>query len=93
MPKFNKFTFFKEEVHYLGHVVSKEGIVVDSKNIRVIMEWETPKNMDEVKLFMGLVGYYRWSIKNFSHISYPITSLQGKGKKFEWIEERAVNFE
>jgi len=77
----------------LGHVVSKEGIAVDSEKIRSIMEWVAPKNMDEAISFMGLTGYYKMFIKNFSHISYPMTSMQRKGKKFEWTEECATSFE
>ena len=57
------------------------------------MVWVAPKSVDEVRYFMGWVGYYRGSIKNFSWISYAITSFQGKGKKFEWIEECEANFE
>jgi len=49
--------------------------------------------VDEVRSFMGLASYYRRFIKKISWISYPITSLQRKGKKFEWIEECATNFE
>lgn len=71
------------KVHYLGHVVSKEGIAMDTKNMKAIMEWETPRNVDEVRSFMGPVGYYKRFIRKFSPISYPITSLQRKGKKFE----------
>ena len=71
----------------MGHVVSKEGIAVDPKKLRAIMEWETPKNVDEVRSFMGLPGYYKRFIRNFSWISYPITSLQRKGKNFEWTKE------
>jgi len=48
-------------------------------------------NVDEVRSFMGLIGYYRRFIRNFSHISYHITSLQRKGKKFEQIEECATS--
>ena len=51
------------------------------------MEWVAPKNVVEVRSFMWLVGYYKRFIKNFSYISYPITSLQRKGKKFEWTKE------
>jgi len=71
----------------LGHVISKEGITVDSEKIRATIEWKTPRNVDEVRSSMGLAGYHRWFIRNFSWISYPITSLQRKGKKFEWTEE------
>lgn len=80
-------------LRYLGHVVSKEGIAVDPEKITDIMEWEAPKNVDEVRSFMGLVGYYRRFIRNFSCIAYPITSLQWKGKKFEWTMECEDSFE
>jgi len=66
----------------LWHAISKEGIVVDLEKIKAIMDWETPRNVDEAKSFIGLAGYYRRFIRNFSHISYTITSLQRKGKKF-----------
>eukprot|EP00253_Pinus_taeda_P021892 PITA_21892 len=85
--------YHQTEVHYLGHVISKEGIAMDPKKIRAIMEWATPRNLEEVRSFMGLAGYYRRFIKNFSHIAYPITSLQRKGKKFEWKKECTASFE
>jgi len=91
--KLIKCSFFQTEVHYLGHVVSKEGIAVDPKKIRAIMEWVAPKSVDEVRSFMGLVGYYRRFIRNLSQIAYPITSLKVKGKKFEWTEECEASFE
>jgi len=68
-----KCSFFQTEVHFLGHVVSKEGIAVDLEKIRAIMEWVDPKSVDKVRSFMGLVGYYRRFIKKFSQIAYPIT--------------------
>ena len=72
---------------------SKEGIVVYPENIRAIMEWIAPRNVDDVRSFMGLERYYRRFIKNFSQIAYPITSLQRRGKKFEWTEECEASFE
>eukprot|EP00253_Pinus_taeda_P019380 PITA_19380 len=91
--KLSKSNLFQTKVHYLGHVVSKEGIVVDPEKIRAIMERETPKNVDEVRSFMGLAGYYTRLIGNFSRIAYPVTSLKRKGKKFKWIEECVASFE
>lgn len=76
----------------MGHVVSKEGIIVDLEKIRAIMEWAMPKNVDEVRSFMGLVVSYRRFIRNFSCNSYPIRSLQRKGKKFEWMAECEDSF-
>jgi len=72
--KLRKCSFFQLKEHYLGHIVSKEGIAVDTEKIRDIMEWVSPKNVDEVRSFMGLVGYYKRLISKFSQISYPITS-------------------
>ena len=77
----------------MGNFVSKEGIIVYPDKLRAIMEWVAPRNVDEVISFMGLAGYYHRFIRNFSQISYPIISLQRKGKKFEWTEECEAVFE
>ena len=66
---------------------------MDLEKTRAIMEWEAPRNVDEVRSFMGLVGYYRRFIRNFPRITYLIMSLQRQGKKIEWIEECAMSFE
>eukprot|EP00253_Pinus_taeda_P004183 PITA_04183 len=81
------------EVHYLGHVVSREGITLDPEKIRAIMEWAAPRKVEEVRSFIGLEVYYRRLIMNFSWIAYPITSLQRKGKEFEWVEKCEASFE
>jgi hypothetical protein len=73
--KFNKCDFFQKQINYLGHVLSEEGVAVDPDKIRSIMEWPTPKDVLDIRSFMGLVGYYRIFIKGFSKIGCPITAL------------------
>jgi hypothetical protein len=51
--------FIKKQIHYLGHIISEEGISMDPEKIEAIMNWPTPKNVIDVRYFMGLVGYYR----------------------------------
>jgi hypothetical protein len=82
--KLRKCSFYQEQIHYLGHIISKDGITVDPKKIEAIREWSTPKNVTEFRSFMGLLGYYRRFIVGFSRISHPITFLQRKEKKFQW---------
>jgi hypothetical protein len=65
----------------LGHIISAAWIEVDPEKIEAIRGWPTPKNVTEVRSFMGLSGYYRRFIKGFSKIASPITSLQKKGMK------------
>jgi hypothetical protein len=77
----------------LGHIILKDGIVVDPENIEAIIEWSAPKNVMEFRSFMGLVGYYRRFIAGFSRISHPITSLQRKEKKFQWTEDYERSFQ
>jgi hypothetical protein len=63
--KLSKCTFHQWQIHYLGHIISEEGIVVDSAKIKSIEEWKTPINVIEMKSFMGLVGYYIRFIEGF----------------------------
>jgi len=56
--KFSKCDFYKDQIQYLGHIITKEGIVVDPEKIKTIMEWPTPKDVADIRSFMGLAGYY-----------------------------------
>jgi hypothetical protein len=80
--KFSKCEFWINEVLFLGHVISSEGIVVDPSKVHDILDWEPPKSVHQVRSFLGLAGYYRRFIPNFSKISKPITELLKKGTKY-----------
>jgi hypothetical protein len=85
--KLSKCSFYQLRIHYLGHVISDEGIDVDPAKVEAIMEWPASTNIIEVHSFMGLVGYYQRFVEGFSKIANPITELQKENKKFFWTEK------
>ncbi|KAJ9544324.1 hypothetical protein OSB04_024031 [Centaurea solstitialis] len=91
--KFSKCEFWIREVHFLGHVVNKEGIHVDPTKIETIKKWEAPKTPTEIRQFLGLAGYYQRFIANFSKIAQPLTTLTQKDKKFIWGEKQEEAFQ
>jgi hypothetical protein len=91
--KISKCIFYQNKIHYLGHIISTYGITVDPEKIEAIRGWPMPRNVIEVRSFMGLMGYYRIFIKGFSNIASPITSLQKKGVKFIWTPKCEESFQ
>ena len=73
--------------------MSKEGISVDPANFEVVMRWERPKSVFEIRSFLGLVGYYRRFIENFSRIACPMTRLTRKGVSFDWNDNCEESFQ
>ncbi|KAL5559354.1 hypothetical protein UlMin_035565 [Ulmus minor] len=90
--KFKKCEFWLENVSFLGHIISKEGIAVDPGKIEAIKNWLTLTNVKEVRSFLGLAGYYRRFVKGFSKIASPLTQLTRKNVKFQWSDERERSF-
>ena len=80
--KFSKCEFWLREVQFLGHVVNEKGIQVDPNKIVAVKYWEIPKTPTEIRNFLGLAGYYRRFIQNFSEIALPLTALTQKDKQF-----------
>ncbi|GJR13973.1 putative reverse transcriptase domain-containing protein [Tanacetum coccineum] len=76
--KFSKCEFWLREVQFLGHVINGDGIHVDPSKIEVVKNWEAPRTPSEVCSFLGLAGYYRRFIENFSKIAKPLTVLTQK---------------
>ena len=85
--KLDKSEFWLTEVNFLGHVVLEAGITIDHSKAKAVQEWQRPTNVFEVRSFLGLVGYYKRFVEDFSRIATPMTRLIRKWVKFEWNEE------
>ena len=84
--KFSKCEFWLTKVKFLGHVVSASRVSVDLEKVEVVMSWERPKSVFEIRSFLRLTGYYRRFIDDFSRLAAPMTRLTQKEVKFEWNE-------
>ena len=79
-----KSEFFLQEIRYLGHIISKDGIRMDPEKLKIIEEWPQPRNLHEVRSFIGMCSYYRRFIEKFSIIAGPLHDLTKKKVKFQW---------
>ncbi|KAL5570641.1 hypothetical protein UlMin_027216 [Ulmus minor] len=91
--KFSKCEFWLDKVHFLRHVVSKDGVSVDPAKIEAVSKWPAPTNVTEIRSFLGLAGYYRRFVEGFSSLAAPLTALTKKGKKYEWTEKCEESFQ
>ena len=82
--KCSKYKFWLTEVRFLGHMVSASGVLVDPERVEAMMSWERPKSVFEIRSFLGLAGYYRGFIEDFSRLAAPMTRLTQKEVKFDW---------
>ena len=79
-----KCEIFHEEVRFLGHIISAQGVQPDPMNVSKVLEWPVPKNVTEVRQFRGLCSYYRRFVKNFSVITKPLNNLTTKEASLNW---------
>ena len=91
--KLSKCDFWLKKVSFLGHIVSAEGIIVDPVKIEAVVNWKPPRNVTEVRSFLGLASYYRRFVQGFSVIASSLTRLLQKGVKFEWDDKCQSSFE
>ena len=82
--KFSKCKFWLTEVKFLGHMVLALGVFVDPEKVGAVMSWEKPKSVFEIRNFLGLTGYYKRFIEDFSRLATPMMRLTLKEVKFEW---------
>ncbi|XP_071905699.1 uncharacterized protein [Coffea arabica] len=76
-----------------GHKVSKDGIAVDPAKVEAVTTWKQPETPTEVRSFLGLAGYYKRFIKDFSKIVGPMTELTKKNNKFIWTPKCESSFQ
>jgi hypothetical protein len=91
--KLSKCAFAKQQIAYLGHVISVNGVATDPNKVEAVSSWPTPVNCKELRGFLGLAGYYRKFVKNFGVIARPLTDLLKKGVIFVWTQVHITAFE
>lgn len=85
--KAKKCSFFKQEVTFLGHIVSREGVKTDPSKTKAVMDWKIPQSVRELRSFLGLVSYYRRFIKDFAKIAKCLHGLTSKNTPWNWTAE------
>ena len=91
--KLYKCNFFKKEIHYLGHVISVDRIQPLSEKLDSIHAMPSPRSLKEIKQFLGLTGYYRKFVPQFSDMARPLTKLLAHDCVFVWTDQCDISFQ
>ncbi|MCO5547717.1 hypothetical protein L7F22_001168 [Adiantum nelumboides] len=91
--KLSKCTFFSPKIVYLGFILSENGISIDPAKVQDIVDWPVPTNSNELRRFLGIIGWYRTFIKGYVTIAAPLTNLLKKGVKINWKPEHQETFD
>ena len=90
--KVQKCEFNREQMTFVGHMVSPASIGMDPEKIKSILEWPVPKSVKEVQSFLGFANFYRKFIDNYSRLANPLTTFTRKSVRFTWSDEADAAF-
>jgi RNase H-like domain found in reverse transcriptase/Integrase zinc binding domain/Integrase core domain len=91
--KISKCQFAQTSVTFLGHIISADGVRPNPEKVKSIVDFPSPKNADEIKVVLGMFGYYRKYIKNYGDVAHPMVKLLKKGIEFKWTSEQEESFQ
>ena len=89
----SKCELLQEEVNFLGHVVTQNGVMPDASKVEAVRNWPVPRTVTDVRSFLGLCSYYRRFVPHFSARASPMNSLLEAGKEFVWTDNCQAAFE
>ena len=89
----SKCKLFCTRVKFLGHVVSSQGTEPDPEKVACIVGWPVPRNVSELRSFLGLSSYYQSFVPQFSVTARPLYLLTRKGQKYRWSQKQQEAFE
>jgi hypothetical protein len=90
--KAKKCHFFKKELAFLGHIVGADGVKPDPDKISAVKDHPVPKNIRELRQFIGLASYYRKFVEGFASIAAPLNSLLRKSEAYKWLDQHQQAF-
>ena len=89
----SKCYLLRDEVEFLGHIVTADGVRTDPAKIEKVVKWPVPTNVGDVRSFLGFCGYYRRFVKHFATIAKPLTNLTKSENPFKWTDQCQAAFE
>ena len=89
----SKCHFVRQSVEFLGHILTPKGLQPNPKQVAAVQEFPVPRNVSELRQFLGLTSYYRRFIAQFSRVASPLHNLTRKDIKWDWNEDCQVAFE
>jgi hypothetical protein len=91
--KLSKCSFGRQELEFLGHLISRQGVRPDPRKLQAVRDWPIPKDTTEVRQFLGFTNFYRKFVKDFSTIAAPLTDLTKSTVPFRWDVDTQSSFD